>query len=397
MPDRHVATPLTELGDALYARMDGQSTNFSGGLYPDGSNTRPPEHEAAGLKIASQIVPLNLEGEQDPGGSIVIISLGMSNTLAEWFPFIDLARRHPDINPSIFFINGAQGGQTAEKWVNVDAPTWGRIDDELARYGLTPAQVQVAWIKQTLTRAGGFPAKAQELQTALEATVQNLIARYPNIRIAYLSSRTRSFTYFRGLSPEPVAYETGFSVKWLIEKQIMGDPALNYDPSKGDVKAPYLSWGPYLWIDGGNPRLDGRVWLAEDMTSDCTHPSEQGSNKVAEMLLEFFLSDTVAAPWFLSRTNAAASTQTSLAPPATDTPSPTRTFTPEPTHISTVDVAPVATQQPTIRADRVYPQPPTQSPTDAVPSSIPVVNYALVAVLLFAGGLAARWILFRKR
>ena len=68
---------------------------------------------------------------------------------------------------------------------------------------------------------------------------------------------------------------------------------MNYDPLKGEVKAPLLLWGPYLWADGITPRLSGGlVWMREDLANDGTHPSISGRDKVARMLLEFFKTDT---------------------------------------------------------------------------------------------------------
>lgn len=98
----------------------------------------------------------------------------------------------------------------------------------------------------------------------------------------------------------------------MIEKQINGDPALNYVPGKGVVKAPYLSWGLYLWINGLDPRSNGLVWTPEDLAKDCIHPSTPGRTKVANMLLEFLKTDTTAASWFISETT----------PLPTPTPSP---------------------------------------------------------------------------
>ena len=123
------------------------------------------------------------------------------------------------------------------------------------------------------------------------------------LKIAFFSSRTRSYLLLNGLSPEPTAFETGFSVKWMIEKQINGDPNLNFDPNSGPVVAPYLSWGPYLWIDGLNQRSDGLVWTQQDLQDDCTHPSFQGEVKVANQLENFFKFDSIAAPWFLADPN----------------------------------------------------------------------------------------------
>ncbi len=62
--------------------------------------------------------------------------------------------------------------------------------------------------------------------------------RFPNLRIAYVSSQTYGGYATTPLNPEPFAYESGFAVKWLIADQISGKPDLNYNPAKGFVRAP---------------------------------------------------------------------------------------------------------------------------------------------------------------
>lgn len=302
-----VSLPLNDLGASEYLRINGDPptepptpTGVDGGLYPGGVNTRPATHEAAGMALAENIVPLNNAGEPATDGRIVMISIGMSNTAQEFQEFVTLANADPDLHPLLAIVNGAQPGQTSDDWADPAAPAWDVVDQRLISGFLSPAQVQIAWVKLAQTGTGGFPAKAQALQADLEAVAQNLKTRYPNIKLAYLSSRTRSYTYWQGLSPEPVAFETGFAVRWLIEQQLNGDPDLNYDPASGPAVAPWLAWGPYLWIDGLNPRSDGRVWLPEDLAPDCTHPSPGGELKVADMLLDFFKSDATTAPWFLA-------------------------------------------------------------------------------------------------
>jgi hypothetical protein len=334
-PFQSVGIPLTDLGDSEYIRMDRTSTGFFGGLYPNGSNTPPPEHLRAGADLASTIRPLNNAGNYDPeNGRIVFISIGMSNTSMEFSKFMSLAQDDADINPRILFLNGALSSQTSDRWVDSNAIAWQHLAESLTRYQLSPAQVQVAWIKLTQTRYGEFPAKSIALQTDLEAIVRNLKAAYPNVKIAFLSSRIYSYTYFRGLSPEPNAYETGFSVKWLIEKQINGDPTLNYDPQSGPVVAPFLAWGPYLWANGETPRSDGLVWLPEDLNSDCTHPSDSGQLKVANMLMDFLKNDSLSVPWFLAGQNSSDHslylplvTRTVTPAQATQAATPTRTLT----------------------------------------------------------------------
>ena len=78
------------------------------------------------------------------------------------------------------------------------------------------------------------------------------------------------------MNPEPYAYESGFAVKWMVANQIAGD-SLNFDPGQGPVEAPWLSWGPYLWADGMEPRSDGLAWPCEYFQSDGTHPNASAS------------------------------------------------------------------------------------------------------------------------
>jgi hypothetical protein len=294
---RDVSTPLNDLRNQVYIRMDGQNTGFTGGLYPGGSNVRPSAHEAAGVEIAGQVMPLNANGIPDPNGRIVMIGIGMSNAYQEFGAFLTMVESDPTINPALTIVNGAIPSQTAEYWIDPNADAWVAVNQRLAANGVTPQQVQIAWVKNTRTGSSAFPANAQLLQSDFKAIARNLKINYPNIKIAYFSSRTHSYIYWSGLSPEPDAFETGFSVKWLIESQINGDPELNYDPANGPVVAPYLSWSAYLWANGPNPRSDGLVWLQEDLLVDCTHPSPNGELKVAQLLMNFFKNDTTTG-WF---------------------------------------------------------------------------------------------------
>jgi len=296
--------PLVDLGPGLYK-------GFKGGLYPNGSNTRPAAHNGAGLALASQVEPLDALGNPSANGKIVMISVGMSNATQEFASkgddaFKPRADSDPSKNPQLIIVDGAQSGQDAIEWLNANAPTWAEVDLRLAAAGVTPAQVQVAWLKQALidpSNYGAFPAHAQTLQTDLETIIRNIKSRYPNIKLTYVSTRTRAYTTTFH-SPEPFAYETGFAVKWAIKDQIKGLGNLNFDPSKGTVVAPFICWGPYFWTDGVNPRSDGFTWLCSDLETDFVHPSADGGvPKVADQLLAFFKTDPTAMPWFLKQTS----------------------------------------------------------------------------------------------
>lgn len=276
-----------------------------------------------------------------------MVSIGMSNTGQEFGEFRALLRNNPLVNPYLTTVNGGVSGQTAERWLDPDSPddiAWHELANRLTAARVTPAQVQVAWVKLTLTRRGEFPEKAQQLQANLETIARLLKEEFPNLRIAYFSSRTRSYVVNSpGLSPDPEAYEGGFAVKWMVAKQIAGDATLNFDPAHGEVVAPYLAWGPYLWADGLNARSDGFVWRAEDLFGDCTHPSDTGKEKVAGLMYDFFTTDTTAAPWFLANPGEPVPTltprPTSLVPTPTPTPRST-SLVPTPTPRGTATFLP---------------------------------------------------------
>jgi hypothetical protein len=292
-------TPLPDLGPSTYQ-------GHAGGLYPGGLNQPPAAHETAAIDIGNALRPLNASGNLDnTNGRIVMVSIGMSNTNQEFGTFIPTANADPAKFVRTVLVNGAQGGQDLPLWLNPNAATWSNVDSALAQNGLTPAQVQVAWIKQAYKHPadyGGFPTHAEIMRDDLATLVRNLKIRYPNIKLAYLSSRTRAYTNDpAGLNPEPYAYESGFAVKWLIEAQIDGDPTLNYDASQGPVVAPLLLWGAYLWGDGEVARSDGLVWHCSDVVADFTHPSTTGRQKVADQLLAFLKTHPTSSPWFLRR------------------------------------------------------------------------------------------------
>jgi len=289
------AIPIPDLGDATYQ-------GVQGGLYPGGSNTVPPDHEALGLWHASEIEPLDAQGNPDPDGAIVVVSLGVSNTWREFQDFITIAEGKTA--PAVELVNGAQAGKPISLWLDPQGSTWDSVDTALSEAGVSGDQVQAAWVKiperiQTWDELEPFPIDAQTYQEDLVEVLRIAKNRYPNLHIAYLSSRIYGgYSTNPKPSPEPLAYENGFGVKWTIEQQINGASELNHDPQSGPVEAPWIAWGPYLWADGTTPRSDGLIWECSDVRRDGTHPAESGVRKVGVMLAEFFLSSPTAVPWF---------------------------------------------------------------------------------------------------
>jgi hypothetical protein len=306
------AIPLPDAGGLWYRRV-GLVQEYAAapngpewrqvGLYGQGRTTRPADHEAAGVAIARGIAPI--------GGRIGIVSIGMSNTQQEFARFLTRAQTDAAVSPAVRIVNAAQGGQPADEWQDPGAATWQTALTRVAQAGMTPDQVQVAWIKHAVRSPQlpplSFPAHPEALTDILADVVTSLKVNFPNVRLCYVSSRTRAYnTNQTAISPEPAAYEGGFATQWLIERQLDGDPSLRYDGT--DPPAPWLAWGPYLWIDGLDARSDGALWVCDDVSADGIHPSPptpgagppEGEHKVGDQLMAFFLTDATTAPWFLA-------------------------------------------------------------------------------------------------
>jgi hypothetical protein len=291
--------PLTELGNETYK-------GETGGLYGNGSNEPPAVQQNAARLAAARIVPLDAEGKPSPEGKIGLLGIGMSNTTQEFSTFMKLAEADTERSPNVAIVDVAQGGKASEQWIDpnsdVGKQVWETVTQRLRAANVSDQQVQVVWIKQAImgqARFGEFPAHAKKLESDLVTTLQLLKARFPNLQLAYLSSRIYAGYATTSLNPEPYAYEGAFSIRWIIDAQIRGDAQLNADSSNGEVKAPVVLWGPYLWGDGTTPRNDGLVWNRDDLVErDGTHPSDSGRKKVADMLMKFFHSDPFATSWY---------------------------------------------------------------------------------------------------
>jgi hypothetical protein len=279
--------PLNELGAGKYK-------GEQGGLYPGGVNKRPPSHTKVGLSLAkSHAVPRRADGTPDlKKGKLVFLSIGVSNTSAEFNTFIGDAKNDPLKSSRVVPVNGAVGGVEAHE-VAEGSRYFPIVEERLAKAGVTPEQVGAVWMKE----ADGkpylpFPEDAQTLEEDLVRIVQKLKKRFPNLWLVYVSSRVYAGYAVSDVNPEPWAYQSGFSAKWLIERQLTGSLPI------GEDTVPWLSWGPYMWADGTHTRSDGLKWLCDDFKSDGTHTGRSGTAKVSNILLKFLHTDPTAKIWY---------------------------------------------------------------------------------------------------
>ena len=324
--------------------------SFAGGLYENSSDTVPADHDTDGRAIAGQIQPLDTNGNPSASGTILFTSIGMSNAADEFGQFIGQATSSSQVNQtSLVIANGAKGGITACMWVNAQGSPacslhtqnqYDRVRDEvLTPMGLTEKQVQIVWINEAnggpgvagCGNSGGQPCDSlcnpstqgcQNTSSTTEALrfemqmgeiLRAAKQRWPNLKLAFISTRIYAGYATDDLSPEPYAYEYGYSAKWMIEAQVNQIRTSTVDPTAGDLNynngtAPWVGWSAYIWANGANPRSDGLVWCngqpnapcsgEVDFQSDGTHPNSTGQQKVATMLMNFFLNSPYSQPWF---------------------------------------------------------------------------------------------------
>lgn len=305
-----VMVPITDLGPGNYM-------GFQGGLYGGGSNQMPPDHEEAGREAARNITPRRPDGRPHHTGKYVLLSIGISNATQEFcsgsgvscnpWSFVGRAASDPTVeHDNLAIVNGAYGQAIASLWDEPTDTMYNKVRDErLSPAGLSENQVQVVWLKvANFGPTRSLPdvrADAYFLEYRIGHILRTLKVRYPNIQQVYVSSRIYAGYTSNIANPEPYAYETAFSVKWVVDAQIVERRTGLVDYESGSLSfAPWVAWGPYLWADGMNPRFDGLTWDISEFEPDLYHPGFPAEQKVADALLTSFKTEPVASCWFLA-------------------------------------------------------------------------------------------------
>lgn len=282
--------PINDLGGSFYSGIQ------QGGLYPSGSNIRPAAHEAAGIALAAQIVPLNNNGIPSPTGKVGFVGMGMSNAERTFIPFRSQFNADPATKKTVKLVEACVYGRTAEQMSNPADPYWTvDLPNALNTAGVKAIQVQVVWIMEGMKdKLEPYPTHVDTLAGYWKSIVQIARTKFPNLKIAYLDMM-QYMGYGVSTPAEPYFFEQGFAIKKVIEDQINGDPALAYP-----TLAPWLSWGHYFWSDGVKPRSDGMTWLCPtDCIGDGVHQSTIGAAKMATRLLNTLKADTTCQGWMV--------------------------------------------------------------------------------------------------
>ncbi len=297
--------PITDLGAAFY------EGTWQGGLYQGGSNVPPTGHLNKGINIVKKLKPLDTLGNVNYAtGKIVLAGFGASTVGGPFNHMIQIMKDSTDQNPCMKAVNAANGSDGVTAMYIGNDTYWDYVRDfKLAEKDITPIQLQVGWLMHSSrTDSNGYDVTsyADSLVKRFTVALNALLYYYPNLKVVFVSG----FPYGGYADPmkalyhvisEPSSYHHNFAMKELIRRQISGDVTLKYrEPGK---KVPYIVWGPPLWADGKNPRTyDGLTWNCEAefaIDGGGYHLTNEGKDKLAKILLNFFRTDTLSEGWFM--------------------------------------------------------------------------------------------------
>ena len=287
-----VKIPLTEMGSTTYL-------GFTGGLYPDGTDTPSGQYASDLQSFASSIIPLDTFGNRSSKGVIGFITIGGSTGSILISALKRITKDNPATNPKLRLASGSDTGANIDE-INdtISSKYWPHVQAKLLKNGVHPRQVEVVYMETDDTLQNlNFPFRPRELKKKFEECLRILKLKFPNLKLVYFLSRTTTFLpkAKNAVIGEPAPYYNGWACKFTIEDQINGARSVAY---KGkNAVAPLATWGWYEWSIPDQPREDGFIWTKDD-TSDGLHANQTGANKLATNFQNFLLTDPYASIWY---------------------------------------------------------------------------------------------------
>ncbi len=297
------------------------SFDTGGRLYLSGFNFPTGAHELYGYDRAAEVLPRDSDGIVNmETGLVGFAVVGMSMAHFTWGAyerdvFTSDERRH-----GLVMVDLAEGGFLLEKWIDPAGHAtgygqiWGAdgfVGNRLEVQGVTAEQIQVIWLYHVLNGdewPGGFNDDQTTFRDALRILIdQELVPRFPNLKMVYLSTRELGFYADEGhYLEEPRSYEIGYGVRALVDGYVQ-------DIDGGAYTGPYVGWGPYWWAKESQNEADPRVCrdlsYGDGFFYECNdflecgkggnvHPSTKGQAKLAVLLDDFFSGNAMAAQWY---------------------------------------------------------------------------------------------------
>src|SRR6478752_3925473 len=185
-------TPINDLGKGIF-------NGYTGGLYPNGSNSPGGTYASDLLKVCRNIIPLDTFGNPSTTGN-------------------------PLTNPklSLVDISIGSGYGRLNDILSPDDPFWNTVTEKLKRSNSSFRQVQIVYLDtEDSSQVIGFPVRPLLVKNDLESCFRTLQQKFPNIKLVYLVARTTTYgkNHVHDFNAEPNPYYFGWAAKWAIEDQ----------------------------------------------------------------------------------------------------------------------------------------------------------------------------------
>lgn len=269
------------------------------GLYENATNEPDITAKITLQKQIEKILPRNLEGNINNDGRIGFVYIGNDYTKGEFTNIKEISENYQDINREIVFIDGVSEGQNLKNW-SVTSYPWDVLKNNIEKAKISEKQVQVFWINFGFDETSGEFSENKALYIEeLQKVVEEVLVKYPNVAVIYLSSpRYSGFSKLDDIK-EPYSYEAAFGVRELINKQVRGDLVFSEKISRLTAE-PALIWGPYMWnssAEGGEDFSYLETNYAENGVSFLL----SGANRYAVDVLDFFRDYEYSKEWFTTQ------------------------------------------------------------------------------------------------
>ncbi len=289
--------PITDLVGKQYR-------GFTGGKY-SGGNSRSDIQLSRAINQAQKIKALDTSGaENNKTGKIIFAAIGASNPATEFNSFMTYCDTFQQVNRKLKLFNTCIGGTGIQKMNESTDNYWVQASKKLQDSGFSVKQVQVVWLEQENTQNAdtSFPGAPLGLLADYQKLLSVILQKFPNVKIVYLNQR--AYAGYVDVSPGvigkglhfPRDYYNGWTIKWLIEKQLNNEVGFRFS---GSPEIPFIDWASSFWADGKNLRSDGLFYdCTTDFGGDGLHLSALGERKAGAHLFNYYKSDTISKYWF---------------------------------------------------------------------------------------------------
>jgi hypothetical protein len=253
--------------------------------------TRTVAQDQAAAVAASQVWPRLLDGTPDPGGKVVLLGVGMSNT-SNVFNAMLYEINHSGVTPStLHAIDTTMGGQGAPQWADPNCECWTNLDAKLIKKKRSAYQVGAVFVMLTTPFPWQTPeANATRFAAEYASILLQLEARFPNLRVVISAANYFGGYNTTGKTPEPHDYWENRELQGIQD---------------GHTGSAFVG-GLTIWTNGVDLRpwpspAPPRPWsglnlLCED-TNNGVHVSPLGKPKFGAWVYDTLMLDPATLGW----------------------------------------------------------------------------------------------------